>query len=184
MNLSVRRWLRTCYLVYFSQPASDRICYRTIRKRKSRRILEVGIGTGLRSLRMLEAAKFYSPIEQIVYVGIDPFEGDCAPSGPRITLKTAYRLLRATGAKVRLLPGDSGCVFAKYANALGTFDLVVISGAEKTRFDSASWFYLPRMLSKDSRVLLADRRASGNSFRQIPLAEIQSLADAARRRAA
>ena len=38
--------LRQFYLLHFSKPASDRLVYREIRRKKARKIVEFGLGTG------------------------------------------------------------------------------------------------------------------------------------------
>ncbi len=136
----------------------------------------MGVGTGQRAVRMLEVAGLHVPIGQVAYVGIDHFEDSGAVTGPGVPLKTAYRLLRATDAKVRLLPGDPFSVLAKHANGLGKFDLVVISATQDAASLAAAWFYLPRMLENHSSVLLDQGRNATTGFRIVPFAEIELMA--------
>src|SRR5258708_7619970 len=101
---SLVRLSRLAYLTYFSQPASDRIIYRLIRKHRVRRILELGIGTGRRTIRMLEAVDRGTAIGsscstgQVSYTGIDLFEMRLPAHPSGLSLKLAHRQLRATGA--------------------------------------------------------------------------------------
>ena len=97
--------LRYLYLAYFSQPTSERLLFRTLRKAKCRAIVEVGIGNGARSRRTLEVARRYRQGEVIRYAGIDLFESRLADA-PGLKLKAAYQSLQATGVKIQLAPGD------------------------------------------------------------------------------
>ena len=49
--------LKYLYLAYLSRPVGDRAIYRTIRRRNVRKILEIGIGTAGRALRMIDLAR-------------------------------------------------------------------------------------------------------------------------------
>src|SRR5687768_15832048 len=98
--------LRFFYLSCLSRPASDRPLYRAIRRNRVQRIVEIGIGSGLRARRMIDLAQRYSPQCRIHYTGIDLFEAREPTAPASISLKEAYRLLRATPARIRLAPGD------------------------------------------------------------------------------
>src|ERR1700675_14598 len=88
--------LRYLQLAYFSNPAGDRLIYRLIRRRKVRKILEIGIGTASRAVRMIDLARRGVPGEAVRYAAIDLFEsrGGDSPSG--LSLKDAHRLLKST----------------------------------------------------------------------------------------
>lgn len=142
------------YLVHFSYPAADRIIFRTIYRQRVQRILELGLAGGQRAVRMIEVARLAGAGEELSYTGIDLFEDRAAADGPGVPLKEAHRLLWATGARVRLLPGEPGAVLAGQANSLGQMDLVVISGRQNAESLEGAWFYLPRLLHGRSTVLL------------------------------
>jgi len=134
---------------------------------------------------MIEAAKAHVPARQISYTGIDLFEARSPCDGPGMTLKMAHRFLQATGARIRLVPGDPFAALAQTANSLGLIDLVVISGNVESASLARAWFYLPRTLHGRSLVL-AERRlpSAGVVIREIPAAEVHSLAWAATSRRA
>lgn len=183
--MSVTSCLRLQYLTRFSKPASDRVLYRIVQQQPPRRILEVGIGTAERALRLLEVAAMHVPIEQVSYTGVDLFESRSSTDEPGVALKTAHRSLRSTGAKIRLLPGDPLSVFSRHANMLGTFDFVVISAGQLPEPSDRGWFYLPRMFEEGTRVLWDESRGGAGGFREVPLPEIQSwVREGQRRRAA
>ena len=178
--------LRFFYLSYLSKPVSDRLIYRAIPRRKVLKIVEVGVGRGVRAERMIEAAGFSSPAGQVQYTGIDVFEARSASDGPGLTLKTAHRLLKATGARIRLLPGDPFSALARAANTLMGTDLVVISADQDAHSLARAWFYLPRMLHPRSLVYWEERLPGSHEavLRLVPLAEIAGLAAARSREAA
>ena len=178
--------LRFIYLSYLSKPVSDRLIYRVIPRRKVLKIVEAGVGRGVRAGRMIEAAGFTAPAGQVQYTGIDLFEARSASDGPGLTLKTAHRLLKATGARIRLLPGDPFSALARAANTLMGTDLVVISADQDARSLARAWFYLPRMLHPRSLVYCEERLPGSQDavLRLVPLAEIADLAAARGREAA
>lgn len=179
-TLSVTSCLRLQYLTRFSKPAADRILYRAAHQQPPRRILEVGIGTAGRALRILEVIAMHGPVGPVSYTGVDLFESRTAAHTPGLTLKKAHQVLRSTGAKIRLLPGDPFSVFSRHANMLGTFDFVLISAEP---LDGA-WFYLPRMLEEECRVFWEESCGGTGGFREVSMTEIQKLACAGQRRRA
>jgi len=183
--LSAKHLFRSIYLQYLSKPAQDRVVYREIRRRKVQNILEIGLGTGQRAQRMLEAARLASPRAELHYTGIDPFEARGASDGPGITLKLAHRLLKSPGARVRLLPGDLVPAIARAANSIVGIDLMVISSRHQQEALAQAWFYLPRVLQPGS-VVLAEKALPGGGLavESVSLAEIERLAAAAARKRA
>jgi hypothetical protein len=178
--LAVANRLRTLYLFHLSKPASDRPLYQAIHQQPIRSVLEVGTGAGERALRMIEVAGMQTPINQVYYTGIDEFESRPLGAEPQLTLKNAYRLLRETGARVRLLPGDPNNALSQAANDLGKIDLVFVSSQVNQESMARAWFFFPRMLHTDSRVFLERRESSGSepTVRLLTSAEVTRLAEA------
>lgn len=178
--------LRAFYLSYLSSPAKDRLVYREINRHEGRQILELGIGIGQRAVRMIEtAARFHRP-RDIRYTAVDLFEARSAADGPGVTLKMAHRLLTSTGAAVQLVPGDPETALSRVANTLGQIDLLVVSRLLDPRRLAKAWFYVPRLLHAQSRVLVEELRPGGKtSMRVLGHDQIETLAaTAAGRRAA
>jgi hypothetical protein len=172
--------LRAKYLTHLSNPPQDRRIYQAIARAHPRAILEIGIGPGERASRMMELALRYFDPKCLHYTGIDLFEG--RPSdNPGLTLKRAYRDLLEWGVSVRLIPGEVCQVLPLAANGLGTLDLIVISHDQTIPPDSRAWFYFPRITHDRSLVFEEISSGGRHQFRQIPLAEIQSRADATAR---
>ena len=147
---SARR-IANLYLAYFSKPASDRALYRAIHRHRWQRILEIGVGSGRRALRMLEVASRHHPKDDLFYVGIDGFEARPATC-PGLSLKEAHRRFKARQFKAQLLPGDPYAALMRAANALRNIDLVVISADQNAASLAQAWFYLPRVLHAKSVV--------------------------------
>ena len=174
--------LRYLYLAYLSKPKAQRPLYRLIRRHRPRKIVEIGIGDGQRSGRLIGVAQRYARGESVQYTGIDVFE---AAASRTLSLKEAYRRLRATAANIRLEPGDPHWALARAANSLTGTDLLVISSQVDAQSLAAAWFYVPRMLHSDSVVLLEEAADDGPVLRALSQVEIAQLArPMARRRAA
>jgi hypothetical protein len=176
--LAARTRLKLLYLFHFSKPAWNRAVYQAVYRRRIRRIVELGIGTGERAVRLIEVAAQHSSSDQIVYTGVDPFEGRSAEDGPGTTLKDAYRRLRATGARISLLPGDPAAVFSAAANNLGTADLLLIAWPMPRSLLPRACYYLRRMLHDGSLVLLEEQSQHEDTKRVkvLPLDRIRAWA--------
>lgn len=177
---------RLWHLAYFSRPAKDRPLYRAIRRGRVSRILELGIGDGVRSGRLIEIARRTHTAGPLYYTGVDLFESSSAGQG-RLTLKAAHCRLKPTGARLRFVPGEVFTALACAANDIGPCDLIVIS-ADQEQGDSLTkaWFYVPRLLHPATQIFL-ERPAEGSTparFEQLGHNEIRRRALAAVRRKA
>ncbi|MFH1918551.1 MAG: hypothetical protein ABIP48_01510 [Planctomycetota bacterium] len=176
--MPVTSHLKVLYLSHLSNPATDRPIYRAIRQRRIQKIVELGVGDGRRAVRMIEVAGISAPIGQVRYTGVDLFEARTERDGPGMPLKTAHRLLSATGAHVKLVPGDPFSALSRVANGLAGTDLVVISAEHDLDSLARAWFYLPRMLAPRALVLM--ERPCGESeeltIRLVPRDEVDRLA--------
>ena len=130
---------------------------------------------------MIELAGLHAPVGHIRYTGVDLFEARTSSDGRGTTLKAAHRLLKATGARIQLIPGDPFTALSRAANTLGGTELVVISAGHDPDSLARAWFYLPRTLSAESLVLM--ERPCGPegepAFREIARNEVDRLAAAA-----
>jgi hypothetical protein len=176
--------LRYLYLAYFSKPAAYRILYRLIRRHRPQNLVEIGIGDARRSARMIAVARRYARGQSVRYTGIDRFEGAPSDQGS-LSLKTAYRLLRSTGAQIRLEPGDPHWALARAANSLADTDLLFISAETYWQSMAAAWFYVPRMLHPCSLVLVEEVAAAQQPvIRPLSMVDIARLATSPKRRLA
>jgi hypothetical protein len=179
------RAFRYLYLAFLSQPAGERVLYRHLRRHAVGRILELGIGNAERAKRLIDFAA-RTRRERIHYTGVDLFEMRSPEDGNGISLKLAHRQLAATGARVRLVPGEPYAALASTANSLKNQDLVLISADQNAESVEAAWFYLPRVLAKPAAVFceLPPTGDRASQFRQLTSDEIHRLTKHAHRRRA
>lgn len=178
------RW-KCLFLSWFARPRGDRLLYRHIRRLRPRSIVELGLRDGRRAKRLIEMAQACSPDATVTYAGIDLFE--LRPAGEvRVSLKNAFRSLKNTAARLRLLPGDPFQVLTRWANELTGSDLIVISADQDAESLARAWFYVPRMLHPGSEVFIERLDAEGAiSLQRLTMGEIEELAaPKTRRRAA
>jgi len=183
--LSALDILKYAHLAYFSQPKSERILYRAIRRQRPRSLVEIGVGDGIQSQRMIKLCSQIVGARQFRYAGIDLFEAREA-TRPGITLKLAHKTLKPLAGKVQLLPGDPFSALSRSANSLTQTDLIVIRSDHDADSMQRAWFYLPRMLSERCLVFHEREDNSGQKkFHRLTIAEVTDLAkDQTNRRAA
>jgi len=175
--------LRYYYLTWFSQPAADRPLYKVVGNRTVRSIVELGVGKGLRTGRLLEMAlKPCHAAEPLRYTGIDLFEarGDDAPGLP---LKQAYALLKTNRVKLQLVPGDPLMALSRAANSLTGTDLLIISLDQTGDSLRQAWRYIPRMLHSESLVYIEQpgKKSGETKFERITQIEVARWAHEAQR---
>jgi hypothetical protein len=149
--LSTGDRVRYLYLAYFSKPKRDRILYRAIGRRPTRKILEIGLGSAQRTLRLIDLASRTAG-EPVRYAAVDLFEARAAAQSGCLSLKEAHCLFKASKAQVQLIPGDPAMALRRSANSLQNMDLVIVSHENPAEWLGEAWFYLPRMLHKGSMV--------------------------------
>jgi len=178
--------LEYAYLTWFAKPAADRVLYRAVKTHQPKSIVEVGVGNGSRSLKLLKLAAEFHAASELQYAGIDLFEARENPA-TGTTLKQAHASLHATGAKVRLTPGEPFMALARRANSLLGTDLLIISADQQGDSLNQAWFYVPRILHENSLVFVESQKKSGAThFEQFTRAQIDELAggNSVRQRAA
>jgi hypothetical protein len=175
-NVAAASWFRYAYLAYASRPKSLRQLYRLVKRHRVRRIVQVGVRDVRVASSLIEVAQRFAGDQKVTFSGLDWF--DARPSEmPRLTLKDAHRLLHATGASVRLIPGTPAASLASVANAHQNTDLILISSDVAADDLLAAWFYVPRMLHPQS-VVLRERMLSpaDASFEWLSLSQIAEWA--------
>jgi hypothetical protein len=183
--LSVLSRIRLFCSCHFSKSQSDRPLYRAISQSHARKIVELGVSTGQRAVRMIEIARLASPGQEIHYIGLDPFEGRSEGDGPGLTLKAAHQLLRGDGIRVQLVPGNLADSLVRVANSLGKIDLLIVPSALESASFVRTWFFVPRMLHDESVVFIERTLDDGQMLLEIkPRNEIDALASAGIRRQA
>jgi hypothetical protein len=180
--------IRSTWLLYFSQPSPDRFLYKAIKGKSIRSVVEMGIGGGLRTQRMLEVLSWQTSKEPLKYTGIDLFEAR-GGSRPGLFLKAAFHDLRRPGVQIRLVPGDPYDALVRAANGLAGTDLLIISADQDRESLQRAWMYMPRMLHAGSLIYQedGDAKTSKFSYRRLTLLDVQrnaAVASRAMRRAA
>lgn len=172
MSIKDRAW--AFHLAHLSKPIENRPIFQEILKGSIRRILEVGVGKGERSERIIRAAARFRPAGELSFTGIDLFEARRSTHGVGLPLKLVYRMLAKTGAKIRLVPGDAFSGIVRVANSLPCTDLIVISGCQERQLLDKAWYYFPRMMHDRTVVFLQKPCRIGESapFDRIDAAEI------------
>ena len=153
-------WLKYAYLAHFSTPRTQRHLYRLVKSHRVCRIVEIGIYCVERTTAMIAVAQRYADGEQVCYTGLDWFDAR-SDELPRLTLKEAHRELQATGATVRLVPGEPAHSVAAIANAHQKTGLLLLSSPVTESSLAPAWFYFPRMVEPKSVALRERVDAAG-----------------------
>lgn len=163
---------RSLFLSHLSKPVSDRLLFRSVSKIKPQRIVEVGLDNGDRGIELVELAQRQRPTVEIRYTGIDMFEArpESGNSSP-LKLKDAHQQLKATDAKIKLVPGEPMKSLIRVSNELASTDMLVISFDESC-FEP-NWFYVPRMLHDHSVVFWQTER--DGAFQPLTYKDVQRL---------
>jgi hypothetical protein len=183
--VAAANWFRSIYLAHFSRPKGNRQLYRLVKREEVCRIVEIGISDVARTISLIELAQRNVADGKVFYTGIDFFEAR-PTSNQVLSLKDAYRVFRATGATVRLVPGAPAPSLASAANALQNTDLILFA-PDVTEADLAgAWFFVPRMLHADTVILNEGRDGNGQpAFARVTRSQVAEWAgrDGARRAA-
>jgi hypothetical protein len=170
-------FFRRTYLLYFSQPATDRTLLRAIRKRTVRSIVELGIGSLTRTQRILEIAGWRPESEPIRYTGIDLFDAR-ENDRPPLALKQSFADLHTASVRVQLVPGSPGAALKRVANSLTHTDLLLIDASHDADSLATAWSWIPRMLTPQSLVYWQQTSAKDGKlhWRLLSIVEIQQFA--------
>ncbi len=177
VKLSIFSKIRDFCSSHFSKPSESRQLHRDIRQFNIRKIVELGIDDGSRAMTLIEAASQNSTSSDVHYVGMDPFEGRSESDGQPIHLKDVHQRLRATGARVQLVPGNPADSLIRLANSLGKIDLLIVPEALESPANARMWFFVPRMLHDNSQVYVERCNSEGQrTFCRKARSEIDDLA--------
>jgi len=143
-------------LFYFSKPVAERNLLKSIHNQTIKSIVEIGVGDGSRTKRILEVAGWKAGEAGLKYTGIDLFEG--RPEGtPGMSLKEAFHALKTPNVKMQFVPGDPYQALARTANMLANTDLLIVSSGLDEASLARAWMYVPRMLHANTLVYLHER---------------------------
>jgi hypothetical protein len=174
--VAAANWFRYTYLARFARPKGNRQLYRLAKRERIFRIVEIGISDLSRAVSLIQVAQRFAGEKKVWYTGLDLFEA--RPAGQEgLALKETYRVLRATDANVRLVPGMPNMSLASAANAHQNTDIILLGPGVREADLKGAWFYVPRMLHENSIVLSERHDADGQvSFQSITRTQIAELA--------
>lgn len=174
--MAAANWFRYTFLAHLSRPKANRQLFRLAKRQQVCRIVEIGIGDLSRAVSLIEVAQRFAGDQKVWYTGIDMFDARQTGRAP-LAMKETYRILRATEANIRLVPGMPHMSLSAAANAHQNTDLILI-GSEISEADlRGAWFYVPRMLHAKSIILSEKVDANGQvSFQNITRTQIAEWA--------
>ena len=129
------KFFQSFYLTHFSKPASHRAIYQHIRSEHPRKVLEIGIQRGERTLIILQMLIHCSGEKSDMhYCCIDPFESRTTTDGPGLSLRKTHRFISQFGIKSRLIPGTpTGAIRHLHLNRLiEKVDLAIFATPDMT----------------------------------------------------
>jgi hypothetical protein len=158
--MSLARFWSSFKTMNLSQPAGDRPLYRAVLRRQISSVLEVGVGDGSRSARLVPWIRQQADVETIRYAAIDRFEME----GPdHISLKQFHAQLGRLGVKPLPIPdtGQLAAALARVAHTIGTVDLAIFDCRGDALNQPAIMAILPRVVREDSLVLVQKNEGPG-----------------------
>lgn len=169
--------IRRLWLTWLSQPVGERAIYRHVLRSPPKRIMEIGLGTLVRTERLLGLLGSRAGEGAVHYVGLDRFEGRHPTDPPGVSLKQAHRRLHAL-AHVQLVPGNTDASLSRLCNHLGVFDLVLISGDNDQRHLDRCWFFIQRVTNARSTILVETEAAGsgGSTWKTLEKPRLDELA--------
>ena len=127
---------------------------------RPKKILEIGVYNGRRSLNMIEAAKIFS--KDVHYYGFDLFEDSNKSIIKRERSKTASRIndilkLLSKHAKVFLFKGFTKQTLKRFAKKnKARVDFAFIDGGHKVETIASDYYYCKRICKKKSIIVFDD----------------------------
>ncbi len=158
-------------LLHFTKPLRDRSLFRFIVENKITNLVRFGLESEEHLANLIQLARQAAENKPIRFIGIDRFEGT---AGTSVGLKSAHRLLHRMGISYRLLPGDALPVLMRFANEITDVQAVVFSPGWVPDVHDRTWFYLPRMMAPEGKVLLAPNDEDG-AYRAVDRVQAEAI---------
>lgn len=156
-------WLKIFGFGLKKESKPDRQLFQEIRDLAPSQIVQLGLGDLALAKSVISEARQAHGAAPVRFLGMDLFE--LAPEeSPRITLRDAYRELRATGAEIQLIPGHPRETLPTYANHVRGMELAILRGGQLDgEAQDILWKYLPRTLAASAVVYLHREASAGES---------------------
>lgn len=155
-------WFQRLSIRYFSKPLSDRRVLVHLLTNPVKSILEIGVGNGNRTRRLIALARSVSADAPLRYTGVDPFES--ANDGrAHLRLKDAHRMMAELKVKAHLIPGDALSALPRVAHSVPPSDLVIVDGGwnETSPVGIALSQWLPRLAAEHATVFACTKPQYG-----------------------
>jgi hypothetical protein len=155
-TLEYRRLLRT------TQPRRYVNLFRTIYERRCRRIVEIGTWNGVHAEQMIRTAAARNDIESVSYCGFDLFE-DLTEEQLKLEFSKrppshdeVLRKLQRTGARIRLVRGNTRETLPRSGELLRDADLVFVDGGHSIETIAADWSAVRSAMGPGTTVIFDD----------------------------
>lgn len=143
-------------------PARYANLFRTIRARRCRHLVEVGVWDGRHARMMIETAALNWPRAKVSYTGFDLFE---ALSDAELKAEFSKRpppiadvraRLAATGAAITLVPGNTRETLPAAAATLRDTDFVYLDGGHAVETIASDWAAVASFATPATTIILDD----------------------------
>lgn len=150
------------YKSWFKSPKRYRYLFQNISKVHPRNILEIGTWNGNRAVAMIEVAKKFNPPHEIQYYGFDLFsemneimmKNEISKFPP--SKSDVQKKIKATGATVRLVQGNTLQSLPQNINSLPLMDFIFIDGGHSLETIASDWMYVQKLMHKNTIVIFDD----------------------------
>ncbi|MBM3281257.1 MAG: class I SAM-dependent methyltransferase [Candidatus Harrisonbacteria bacterium] len=147
---------------FFYGPKRYRNIYRILQKTRPKRIMEIGVWTGERSIRMIETLKKYYAADAIDYYGFDLFEdlsdeqlvSEVSKKPP--TKAQIQEKLEKTGANIHLFKGNTLETLPRETQSLPKMDFVFLDGGHSLETIENDWKYVKELMHEKTVVIFDD----------------------------
>jgi predicted O-methyltransferase YrrM len=146
------------------RPHNDRYpnLFRIIRGNDVKRIMEIGTWNGGHALKMIETAQRKYPGGQVEYYGFDLFdsmddkksEEEFSKRAP--TMDSVNEKLKSTGAKVKLIRGDTRKTLPANVKKLPKMDFIFIDGGHSIKTIENDWSFSEKLMHDRTTVVFDD----------------------------
>jgi Methyltransferase domain len=159
------RFERTVNRIKYGMPDRYGHLSQTIKRRRARRLLEIGVWDAVHSTWMIEAALKQHRPGEIAYFGFDLFEHADESTIDREISKAAPSLQHVRsvlqrfvdqGVTVHLFRGDSTVILPKLAPVLPRMDFVFIDGGHSEETVRSDWTSVAQCIGPESVVIFDD----------------------------
>jgi hypothetical protein len=156
---------RSAHRLLYGMPDRYGHLAKTILRRRSRRIMEIGVWDAIHSVWMIEAALVNHRPEDVVYYGFDLFEDLDPETLERETSKAPPTMAHVRGelarfvdlgVRVHLFRGDTKVSLPRLVDVLPIMDFVFIDGGHSEATVRSDWSHVERLIGPETVVIFDD----------------------------